>query len=614
VKSARSKRGDGKRGRRIVGVDVGGTQMTLAVADEHAALLAHVRAQGHNLALEGADTVADAVARLLEHVGSAARPPLDALVVGAAGAANPELARSLKQALARRVRARALHVDNDVALLMHLAAPGSSAVVLSVGTGAVAFARTRRGVLHRIDGWGPLAGDRGSGHYIGLRALDAALSGHDGRARRPRFAGAVLRALRLSRPERDIAAFYANPPSQRDLAALAPFVVRAARRGDPVARGIIADAAAALEHTVRAACARAGRGPTELFVTGGLGRACPELLGNVIAFARQHDLELVDVPPAEAASLALGFRLAGVVAPPAAMAELTARTTREARAVKAPARRRSSLPHTEAENPATTRFSSESARTMVALMNAEDARVAPAVRAILPDVARAVERIEARLRRGGRLVYAGAGTSGRLGFLDASEIPPTFGTEPDRVVAVIAGGPKALTRAVEGAEDDAADGANQMRRLRIGTRDAVVGLSVSGGAPFVLGAMAEAQRRRALTVAVSSSPGSPLARAVDLALVVDVGPEVIAGSSRLKAGSAQKMILNMLSTCTMARLGLVTGNLMTRVVPSNKKLRDRAVRVAAAVLQIPQSDAQQRLEAAGYDLERALSGRKTRRR
>jgi N-acetylmuramic acid 6-phosphate etherase len=251
---------------------------------------------------------------------------------------------------------------------------------------------------------------------------------------------------------------------------------------------------------------------------------------------------------------------------------------------------------------------------MVLLMSAEDARVAPRVAAIAPKIARAVEQIEARLKRRGRLIYVGAGTSGRLGFLDASEIPPTFGTDPGLVVAVIAGGNKALTRAVEGAEDDAADGARQMRRLRVGSRDAVVGLSVSGGARFVNGAIAEARRRRALTLAVSSNPRSALARAVELPLVVDVGPEVIAGSSRLKAGTAQKMILNMLSTCSMARMGYVTGNLMTRVVPSNAKLRERAVRVVARVLGVPSNAARKRLEAADYDLTRALSDKTSPRR
>lgn len=604
------------RPRYVVGIDVGGTKMTLAMADDRARLVAHVRTRGHNVALEGVEATADAVAALLEYARARApRGALAAVVVGAAGAANPELAQGLERALSRRIGAGRVQVGNDVALLTEIVAEGQNAIVLSVGTGAVAFVRTRRGVVHRIDGWGPLAGDRGSGHDIGARALEAALAGYDGRARRPAFGRAVLRAVGLHKPERDIAAFYAKPPGQRELAALAPLVVSAARRGDAVARGIVAGAAEALETTVRAAQRRAGSGSTALFVTGGLGRTCPELLGSVIAFARHQGIDLLDAPAAEAASLTVGFRLAGIALAAPALAELTARLEREARAQSpSAASRRRRLARTEEDNPATLRFSHEPPHTMVELMNAEDRCVAPAVGAIAPDLARAVRLIEARMRKGGRLVYVGAGTSGRLGVLDASEIPPTFGQKPGRVVGVIAGGDKALTHAVEGAEDDAADGARQMRRLRVTAQDTVVGLSVSGGAPFVLGAVAEARRRRALTLAITCNPDSALASAVRLALVVDVGPEVITGSSRLKAGTAQKMILNLLSTCVMARLGFVTGHLMTRVVPSNAKLRDRAVRVVAAVLGIAEADARVRLEGANWKLERVLTGKTSRQR
>jgi len=216
------------------------------------------------------------------------------------------------------------------------------------------------------------------------------------------------------------------------------------------------------------------------------------------------------------------------------------------------------------------------------LMNEEDRRVPDAVAATLPQIAAAVERIANALRRGGRLVYAGAGTSGRLAVLDAAECPPTFGTPPDLVQAVIAGGPGALLRAAEGAEDDAPAGAREMDARRIGPADAVVGVAASGETPFVLGAVRRARELGAATIAVACSPGSSLEAACDLAIVPLPGPEVVAGSTRLKAGTAQKLVLNMLSTLTMVQLGKVYGNLMVDVQATNEKLRRRAARIVAA--------------------------------
>jgi N-acetylmuramic acid 6-phosphate etherase len=266
------------------------------------------------------------------------------------------------------------------------------------------------------------------------------------------------------------------------------------------------------------------------------------------------------------------------------------------------------LPVTEQANPLTAGFSELTPLAMVKMMNREDARVAPAIERILPAVARAVTLAEGQLRRGGRMIYVGAGTSGRLGGLDASEVPPTFGVKPGVVVGVIAGGRRALDASVEGAEDSGAAGAAAMRRLRVGRKDFVVGLSVSGGARFVLAAVRTARRRGAATAAVTVNPGSPLARAVRVAMVPAVGPEVIAGSSRLKAGTAQKILLNMLSTCAFARLGRIRGNLMDHVTPLNEKLRARAARIAAGLLHVAPLEARRRLIRAGWRLDRVLGG------
>jgi N-acetylmuramic acid 6-phosphate etherase len=234
---------------------------------------------------------------------------------------------------------------------------------------------------------------------------------------------------------------------------------------------------------------------------------------------------------------------------------------------------------TESRNPATQNIDRVSTLEMVRLINAEDAKVAAAVEAELPAIAEAVDRIAARMRDGGRLIYIGAGTSGRLGVLDASECPPTFNAAPEQVVGLIAGGNVALTTAVEGAEDDRETGARDVAARDVGALDSVVGIAASGGTPYVLGGLEEARRRGALTVSLACNRPAPVHELADVAIAPVVGPEVITGSTRLKAGTAQKMVLNMLSTGVMIRLGKTYGNLMVDVQATNTKLRARARRI-----------------------------------
>lgn len=239
-------------------------------------------------------------------------------------------------------------------------------------------------------------------------------------------------------------------------------------------------------------------------------------------------------------------------------------------------------------------------------MNREDARVARAVARALPAIARAVDVIAPRLARGGRLIYVGAGTSGRLAVLDAAECPPTFGVPARTVQALIAGGRRALTRAVEGAEDSAALGARELARRRVTSRDAVVGLTASGTTPYVLGALRAARRRGAATIAVTSNPGTPATRAAQIAIVVRTGPEIIAGSTRLKAGTAQKLVLNMLSTAAMVRLGRAWNGWMTGVALTNRKLRARGLRILRQAAGASASEARRALRLAGHSLPAAL--------
>ncbi len=269
------------------------------------------------------------------------------------------------------------------------------------------------------------------------------------------------------------------------------------------------------------------------------------------------------------------------------------------------------LPVTEQENPRTSNLSSLNPAAIVRLMNEEDTLVAPAVGLILPDIAAAVERIVERLRSGGRLFYIGTGTSGRLGVLDASECPPTFGVSPDLVQAVIAGGYEACYRAVEASEDDAAAGERDLKARGFTRNDALVGIAASGRTPYTIGALSFARSIGAFTAAITCAPGSPITRVAEVSLAPVVGPEVLTGSTRLKAGTAQKMILNMLSTATLVALGYVSGNRMSNLQTGNAKLQARAIRILSAETGLDHAAAAAALERAGGDLRIALVSNKT---
>ena len=240
-------------------------------------------------------------------------------------------------------------------------------------------------------------------------------------------------------------------------------------------------------------------------------------------------------------------------------------------------------------------------------MNDEDATVAAAVKRVLGDVVKAVDEIVVRLAKGGRLFYTGTGTSGRLGVLDASECPPTFGVSPELVQGVIAGGYDACYRAVEASEDDADAGAADLKARGLTGRDVLVGIAASGRTPYTVGAVKFAREMGAFTVGLTCVPGSAITEAAEVNIVPVVGPEVLTGSSRLKAGTAQKMVLNMISTATMVRLGYVSGNRMSNLQPKNIKLRERAVRIVMAETGVDEATAAAALQSSNWIIKDAVS-------
>ena len=254
---------------------------------------------------------------------------------------------------------------------------------------------------------------------------------------------------------------------------------------------------------------------------------------------------------------------------------------------------------TEAQNPASSEIDTLSALDMLRVINAADLEVALAVQRELPQIARAVDSIVSRLENGGHLFYVGAGTSGRLGVLDASECPPTFNTPPDLVQGLIAGGDRALRRSIENAEDDPEQGKQDLVAHNFSSADVLVGIAASGRTPYVLGAVAYAQSIGALSIGLSCTPDSELARAAEIAITPVPGPEIVTGSTRLRAGTATKLVLNMLSTGTMIRLGYVYGNLMVNVQPTNEKLVDRARRIVASIADVSYDEASRLLNVGG---------------
>lgn len=265
---------------------------------------------------------------------------------------------------------------------------------------------------------------------------------------------------------------------------------------------------------------------------------------------------------------------------------------------------------TESVNPATTDLDRLSSLEFVRVVNREDAQLAAAVAAEELQIASAIDLIATRMAGGGRLIYIGAGTSGRLGVLDAAECPPTFNADPAQVVGLIAGGERALTEAVEGAEDSREAGRQDLLAIGLRGKDVVVGIAASGTTPYVLGALDYAKECGAGTVGFSCNPGSPVGAAAAVAITVVVGPEILSGSTRMKAGTATKMVLNMLSTGAMVRLGKTYGNLMVDLRASNRKLKERAVRIIGRVTGLSASDAGQLLEASAGDLKVAIVSQK----
>jgi N-acetylmuramic acid 6-phosphate etherase len=266
---------------------------------------------------------------------------------------------------------------------------------------------------------------------------------------------------------------------------------------------------------------------------------------------------------------------------------------------------------TEKDNPRTGNIDRVSTLEAIELINNEDKLVAAAVQKVLPDIAATIDQVTKRLQKGGRLFYIGTGTSGRLGVLDASEIPPTFGVSDNLIQGIIAGGYEALYQAVEASEDDKTAGVIDLQNRNISADDSVIGIAASGSTPYTIGAVEYARNLGCFTAGITCNPHSPITNVVDIAIVAEVGPEAITGSTRMKSGTAQKMILNMISTTVMIKLGYVKGNRMTNLKPKNRKLIERSLRILCQETGLNKEEAEQIFKSAKNDLRIALLMSKT---
>jgi N-acetylmuramic acid 6-phosphate etherase len=520
--------------------------------------------------------------------------PADANRVGMflAGCATEE-DRNLLTKLCRQVWPNAKILagsDRDSGLAAALGR--GDGIAVNAGTGASVTGR-RGDRIEKAGGWGHILGDAGGGYFLSLQALRFILREYDLHRGEAQFTATILRALSLN--SRDELVRWAQTADKMDVAGLAPVVFECAMNGDESVMKIVDEAAGVLSEYTAAVATRLGLLAPKVILLGGLFQRDGVY---VHAFRRKLKKNLSDARISMSEqSPELGAAWLASQREEHAAVTIAARETETASLSRA---------STEQRNPRSENLEKLSARELAELFVEEESFVQEALRKEIASLARAIEMVGKAMRNGGRLFYVGAGTSGRLGVLDASEIPPTFSASPDKVQGIIAGGITALSRSVEGAEDERGSGALAIEERAVGSADVVCGITASGRAPFVFGALAEAKKRGAQTILLSCNPERVRGEGHDLEIDLATGPELLTGSTRLKAGTATKIALNIISTGAMVALGKVRGNLMIDLTISNTKLRERAIRLVSEVAKCDPSEAAQRLELHHWNVRAAL--------
>jgi N-acetylmuramic acid 6-phosphate etherase len=592
-----------KSGERILGVEGGGTKTAWVLVERSLAggaepgsqwvILAQGKLPPSNLRLTTPERLREIFAGLPREVDRAG--------VFLAGCGTEEDRQSLAL-ICRDIWPNAKIVtgsDRDSGLAAAL--DHGDGIAVNAGSGSSVTGR-RGDRIERAGGWGHILGDTGGGYFLSIEALRLILREYDLHRGEMQFTAKILHALSLNTLDELVR--WVQTADKMEIAMLAPVVFEAAADGDPCVIEIVEEGARVLCEYTEAVASRLHLLAPKVALMGGL------FYRDSIythAFRRRLKKNLPDA------------RVTTAERPPELGAAWLAAETRDPVTVRPKLSEKEiedlAAALTEQRNPRSENLEKMRVRELVELFVEEEKFVEDALRAATEDLARAIEMVTESLRKGGRLFYVGTGSSGRIGVLDASEIPPTFGASPDLVQGVIAGGVTALYRSVEGAEDKESAGALAMRERGIRNSDVVVGITASGRTPFVLGALACAKSLGAKTILLTCNPtvagtgdpgppGSTIPATVyaDLVIALAVGPEVLTGSTRLKAGTATKVALNIVSTGAMVALGKVHGNLMIDLHTTNAKLRDRAVRVVADLAQCDYDSAHRQLEAADWNL------------
>ena len=585
---------------RLLGIEGGGTRTSALLVEDTDTVLASFAVGPGNLQLINAE----GLAALLSSIRDQLPYQPDRIGIGMAGVRSAGDRDRLRRAVATTWPNTPSTVGDDLILALEAGEwpTDCAAQVLQLsGTGSCCLGRHRNGASIKVGGRGHIIGDRGSACDIAVHALRSTVTISDIDADWPRLGADMVAFLQMNDPESLIE--WSMTASKAEIASLAQVVFEAASsRQDEIAMAILRRASERLSKDAVHCAARVAQPDEKVqFLLNGStllknGWFADEVTAKILA-ARPGSEVVRLARPGTWGAIAMA-RQAGTQAAPKTIAASEPKPTSWRPVASAP---------TEGRNSKSAGFAEMPLADAIKLMLAEDATLPGKVLAESAHIEWTVNAVAHAFASGGRLIYCGAGTSGRLGVLDASECPPTFRTPASLVQGIIAGGRTALWSAVEGAEDDEAAGIRSIASRSITTQDIVIGISASGHAPFIWGCLAEARRRGAKTVLVACNPGYRDHPLLDRAILPDTGPEVLTGSTRLKAGTATKLVLNLITTLALARSGKVVSNLMIDLNPSNTKLRDRATRIIQELAQVDAPAARQALESNGWVIRQALA-------
>ena len=585
---------------RLLGIEGGGTRTSALLVEGTDTVLASFAVGPGNLKLLNGEELAALLASIRDQLPT----PPDRIGIGMAGVRSASDRERLSRAVATTWPGVPSAVGDDLILALEAGewpADCAAQVLQLSGTGSCCLGRHRSGNMVKIGGRGHIIGDRGSACDIAVHALRSTVTISDIDADWPRLGADMVAFLQMNDPESLIE--WSMTASKAEIASLAQVVFEAASsRQDEIAVAILRRASERLsKDAVHCAARVAQPGEKVQFLLNGStllknGWFADDVTAKILA-ARPGSEVVRLARPGTWGAIAMA-RQAGTQATPKTNAPVEAKPTSWRPVASAP---------TEGRNPKSTGFAEMPLADAIKLMLAEDATLPGKVLAESAHIEWTVEAVAHAFATGGRLIYCGAGTSGRLGVLDASECPPTFRTPASLVQGIIAGGRSALWSAVEGAEDDEAAGVRSIASRSVTSKDVVIGISASGHAPFIWGCLAEARRRGAKTVLLACNPGYRDHPLLDRAILPDTGAEVLTGSTRLKAGTATKLVLNLITTLALARSGKVMSNLLIDLNPSNSKLRGRAIRIIRDLTGVDEAAARESLEAKGWVIRQAVA-------